>query len=121
MFAIGAIPYDSKEKVRRRILKATALGADLVEFRLDYWNGPMPDFSEEAELARRYGMDVIVTVRDPSEGGVRKIEWKKEAYELANELGCWCDVEAKLYPEPPCENSIASIHFSTNLLKAITN
>ena len=115
LYAVAAIPYDSQKKVERGILRAASIGADLVELRLDYWKGAMPDFGDQVNLARTYGMDVIVTVRDPSEGGVRRVEWKERALRLAKDLNCLCDVEAKLYSEPPCERTIASIHFFNEL------
>ncbi len=111
MLSVAAIPYDVESSVEERILRAASIGADLVELRLDYWKGDLPEFSRYVKLARTYGMDVIVTVRDPSEGGVRAVEWKGEALKIAKELNCWCDVEARLYSRPPCGKAIASIHF----------
>ncbi|UXD21435.1 3-dehydroquinate dehydratase [Ignicoccus pacificus DSM 13166] len=110
VFTIAAIPFKSPSFVESSIIKASALGADIVEFRLDYWQGDLPDFEPLVELAKTYGLSVLITVRDPSEGG-RKVPWKEEALKIANELGCLCDVEARLYNTLPCKKTILSVHY----------
>ncbi len=84
----------------------------MVELRLDYWQREgLPPFEEAARLARGYGMDVIVTVRHPREGGVWLPPWREEAYERAEGLKAICDVELKLSEGLPCERTVASVHY----------
>lgn len=79
---------------------------------MDYWTRKeTPPFLEMIELARNYGLDVIVTVRDPEEGGVWSPPWRGEAYEMASEAGAVCDVEVKKFKELPCDRAILSVHY----------
>jgi len=112
MYAVGAIPFTDEETVRDLIIKASALGADFVELRLDYWQKEEPPPLEGlVKLARTYGLGVIVTVRRPEEGGLWDPPWRDEAYRKADELGLVCDTEVKFSNELPCEKTILSVHF----------
>ena len=112
MMAIGTIPFKDYRLVKRYIIRAASLGAHAVEFRVDYWNfEEPPKIRQFVNLARTYGMEVIVTVRDPSEGGVSKKSWKDEFLKEADSLNCICDVEAKLYNHLPCRKTILSVHY----------
>ncbi len=115
MLAVAAIPFKEYSQVEKLIILAAKRGADLVEFRLDYWEGEnTPDFEYLVDLSRHYGMDVIITVRDPSEGGKRYVNWREDALKRASDVNCWCDIEAKNLVKDgvvPCKRTIASLHF----------
>jgi len=112
MYAVGAIPFTDEKAVRDLIIKASALGADFVELRLDYWRKEeSPPLERVAKVAKTYGLDVIVTVRRPEEGGLWSPPWREEAYQKANELGLVCDTEVKFSNELPCKRTILSVHF----------
>ena len=112
MYAVGAIPFTGAAEAKRLIIKASAMGADFVELRLDYWQKEeLPPFEEAAKLAKQYGLDVIVTVRHPKEGGVWSPPWRDEAYERADEMGLACDAELRLAKGVPCKRAILSAHY----------
>ena len=112
MWAVAAIPFKDPKEVMEKVMKAKELGADAVELRLDYWlRSDLPPFEEIAMKAKEFGLEVIVTVRNPAEGGEWVPPWREEAYKRANEMGLICDVEAKILKEPPCERTIASVHY----------
>ena len=57
------------------IEKARLGGADIVELRADYWAEPkIPDIIKVVEKARAAGLEVIVTARDPAQGGVNELD-----------------------------------------------
>lgn len=119
---VGAIPYDNISRVRTSILRASSLGADAVELRLDYWiHDSIPPFHEEVRLAKDYGLKVIITVRDPREGGQWNPPWKWEALKLANDMNVMCDVEARILASRnwhvPCKKTITSMHFFESISK----
>ncbi|NPA84599.1 MAG: type I 3-dehydroquinate dehydratase [Crenarchaeota archaeon] len=112
MYAVGSIPFTDPREVQNLIIKAAAAGADFVELRLDYWKEQTPPpLKGASELARGYGMGVIVTVRHPKEGGVWLPPWRDDAYRAADELGLVCDSELKFTDEVPCRKTILSVHY----------
>ena len=112
MWAVAAIPFKNPNEVMKKVVEAKDLGADAVELRLDYWlETSLPPFERIASRAKEMGLEVIVTVRNPAEGGEWVPPWREEAYRRANELGLICDVEAKIMKRMPCNRTIASVHY----------
>lgn len=112
MWAVAAIPFKDPKEAFEKVLEAKDLGADAVELRLDYWlETSLPPFEEIASKAKELGLEVIVTVRNPAEGGEWVPPWRDEAYKKADDMGLICDVEAKIMKKPPCKRTIASVHY----------
>uniref|UniRef100_A0A2T9WL94 3-dehydroquinate dehydratase n=2 Tax=Nanobsidianus stetteri TaxID=1294122 RepID=A0A2T9WL94_NANST len=91
----------------------SALDSDLVELRLDYLRRP-EDF--DPSLIDDIKDRVIVTVRDPSEGGIKEVDedWKASLYKKLHDMGVLYDVEARFLrkrKDIPFEGKIVSAHF----------
>jgi len=84
--------------------------ADLIELRLDYLGRLVP-----IEKLERFKNKIIVTIRDPSEGGVKAIDPKEKAEYLVelDKKGFLYDVEAKFAKmyNIPTRGKIVSIHY----------
>lgn len=106
---VVALPVRSLEDIKL----VPTLDSDLVELRLDYLERP-EDF--DPSLIEGIKDRVIVTVRDPSEGGVKGVdeEWKASLYKKLHDRGALYDVEARFLrrrKDVPFEGKIVSAHF----------
>jgi len=109
MKLVVALPVRSLEDVKL----VPTLDSDLVELRLDYLKRP-EDF--DPSLIEDIKDRVIVTVRDPSEGGVKEVDedWKASLYKKLHDMGVLYDVEARFLrkrKDIPFEGKIVSAHF----------
>ncbi|HLF06985.1 MAG TPA: type I 3-dehydroquinate dehydratase, partial [Thermoplasmata archaeon] len=93
---VASVPLTSLADLSS-VLKALEEGADLVELRLDY----LPELDLETlrkEILPKLPKDkVIITVRDPREGGVKPLS-NPDRFALlkaASEAGCCIDVEVR--------------------------
>ncbi len=105
---MASIPFRTLNDLER--LKET--GADLVELRLDYI-GSLQDF--DIEFIAPYREILILTVRDPSEGGVsnHSVESKLKFLRAAVSRGYLVDVEADFAEKNSFDTTgqIVSKHF----------
>jgi 3-dehydroquinate dehydratase-1 len=109
MKLVIALPVRSLEDLKL----VPTLDSDLVELRLDYLKKP-EDF--DLSLIEDIKDRVIVTVRDPSEGGVKEVDedWKASLYKKLHDMGVLYDVEARFLrkrKDIPFEGKIVSAHF----------
>ena len=109
MKLVIALPVRSLEDLKL----VPTLDSDLVELRLDYLKRP-EDF--DISLIEDIKDRVIVTVRDPSEGGVKEVDedWKASLYKKLHDMGVLYDVEARFLrkrKDIPFEGKIVSAHF----------
>jgi 3-dehydroquinate dehydratase-1 len=109
MKLVIALPVRSLEDLKL----VPTLDSDLVELRLDYLKKP-EDF--DLSLIEDIKDRVIVTVRDPSEGGVKEVDedWKASLYKKLDDMGVLYDVEARFLrkrKDIPFEGKIVSAHF----------
>ncbi|PVU71696.1 type I 3-dehydroquinate dehydratase [Candidatus Nanobsidianus stetteri] len=109
MKLVIALPVRSLEDIKL----VPTLNSDLVELRLDYLKKP-EDF--DLSLIEDIKDRVIVTVRDPSEGGVKEVDedWKASLYKKLHDMGVLYDVEARFLrkrKDIPFEGKIVSAHF----------
>lgn len=109
MKLVIALPVRSLEDIKL----VPTLNSDLVELRLDYLKKP-EDF--DLSLIQDIKDRVIVTVRDPSEGGVKEVDedWKASLYKKLHDMGVLYDVEARFLrkrKDIPFEGKIVSAHF----------
>jgi len=109
MKLVIALPVRSLEDLKL----VPTLDSDLVELRLDYLKKP-EDF--DPSLIEDIKDRVIVTVRDPSEGGVKEVDedWKASLYKKLDDMGVLYDVEARFLrkrKDIPFEGKIVSAHF----------
>ena len=109
MKLVIALPVRSLEDVKL----VPTLDSDLVELRLDYLKKP-EDF--DPSLIEDIKDRVIITVRDPSEGGVKEVDedWKASLYKKLHDMGVLYDVEARFLrkrKDVPFEGKIVSAHF----------
>jgi len=109
MKLVIALPVRSLEDLKL----VPTLDSDLVELRLDYLKRP-EDF--DISLIEDIKDRVIVTVRDPSEGGVKEVDedWKASLYKKLDDMGVLYDVEARFLrkrKDIPFEGKIVSAHF----------
>jgi 3-dehydroquinate dehydratase-1 len=88
-----AVSLDDKQYTLN-LKKAKTLGADAVEYRIDSFENLS---LEHCKNVLRYGKELnlvgILTVRDPKEGGKRKIENRLEYYEHLTPLVDFVDIE----------------------------
>jgi len=109
MKLVIALPVRSLEDLKL----VPTLDSDLVELRLDYLKKP-DDF--DLSLIEDIKDRVIITVRDPNEGGVKEIDedWKASLYKKLHDIGVLYDVEARFLrkrKDIPFEGKIVSAHF----------
>ena len=93
-----SIPVRDVEKSLELADKAISQGADLVEFRVDYYTAKKPEDYIDCVLAltRQFTKPKIVTLREVSEGGVNDIpsRVKITALRLLHNLDCtYVDIE----------------------------
>lgn len=104
---VASLPIRKEEDIQKI---PNFYDADLIELRLDYLGKLIP-----IEKLEKYKEKIIVTIRDPDEGGVNFIDPKEKAEYLAklNEKGFLYDVEAKFAKmyDVPTRNKIVSIHY----------
>lgn len=98
----------------RDLEKIVNINSDLVELRLDY-SSNLPD----VELLTKYKDKIIVTIRDPREGGVNRIDEgrKAEYLRVLYEKDILFDVEAAFVEryDIPYKNKIVSVHYFNEL------
>jgi len=109
MKLVIALPVRSLEDLKL----VPTLDSDLVELRLDYLKKP-DDF--DLSLIEDIKDRVIITVRDPNEGGVKEVDedWKASLYKKLDDMGVLYDVEARFLrkrKDIPFEGKIVSAHF----------
>ncbi|EOD42666.1 3-dehydroquinate dehydratase [Candidatus Nanobsidianus stetteri] len=109
MKLVVALPVRSLEDIKL----VPTIDSDLVELRLDYLERP-EDF--DPSLIEDIKDRIIVTVRDPSEGGVKKVDedWKASLYKKLHDMGVLYDVEARFLRKRndiPFKGKIVSAHF----------
>lgn len=107
---VASLPVYSEKDIER----VSEINSDLVELRLDY-STTLPN----AEKIIKYKDKVIVTIRDPKEGGVNKIDGEEKARYLnvLYEKGVLYDVEASFLEKHsvPYKNKIVSVHYFNEL------
>jgi len=87
-----SVPFTESDVLPRALGEGEA---DYVELRLDYFRGMLDQAL--LDLLRDYREKLILTVRDPAEGGFRRVEdrSKKDFLVKAMDMGFKCDVEAR--------------------------
>jgi 3-dehydroquinate dehydratase len=108
---VASLPVSGKDDLRL----VSEIEADLVELRLDYMKTLDVTPMELANLKEK----VIVTIRDPEEGGIHDVDCSAKAEflrELAS-LGVLYDVEARFLHkfQVPYVGKIVSAHYFTRL------
>ncbi|NPB07200.1 MAG: type I 3-dehydroquinate dehydratase [Aquificae bacterium] len=89
-----AVPLDD-ERFTERVRKAKALGADLIELRVDLFNDPsLPAVKKKLELVKKEGLGTILTVRAPEEGG-RELPNRGELIRELGPLSDYTDLELR--------------------------
>lgn len=106
---VASLPIRSFEDIQ----KVEKLNdADLIELRLDYMTSLPP-----VEMLEKYKGKIIVTIRDPSEGGVNYIDEnvKAEYLKELHKRNILYDVEARFAKKYkiPTEGKIVSAHYFT--------
>jgi 3-dehydroquinate dehydratase-1 len=106
---VVALQLRSLDDVR----KVGGIDADFVELRVDYLERPE---TFDPSVLEEFRDKVIVTIRDPSEGGVRKVDdgWKARTLKRLHDMGVKYDVEARFlrkFSDVPHEGEIVSVHY----------
>jgi len=104
---VASLPIRKEDDIQRI---PSFYDADLIEIRLDYLGKLIP-----IERLEKFKEKIIITIRDPSEGGVNLINPKDKAEYLGklDERGFLYDVEArfaKMY-KVSTKNKIVSVHY----------
>jgi len=109
MKLVVALPVKNLEDIKL----VPTIDSDFVELRLDYLKRP-EDF--DPSIIEDIKDRVIITVRDPNEGGVKKVDedWKASLYKKLYDMGVLYDVEVRFLKkrkDVPFERKIVSAHF----------
>ena len=104
---VASLPIRKEEDIQKI---PNFYDADLIEIRLDYLGKLIP-----IEKLEKFKEKIIVTIRDPCEGGINPIEPKEKTEYLTklNEKGFLYDVEARFAKmhNVPTRNKIVSVHY----------
>jgi 3-dehydroquinate dehydratase-1 len=118
-YVVASIPVKSLDDLK---IALSVKDADFVELRLDYYENPA-----EINYESLAGKKLIMTLREPSEGGFRDFdaETKKRLLRLWRDLGFVYDVELRFVEMwgVDYDNAIVSIHIFDDVppLSSIVN
>ena len=104
---VASITASTMDEARRDIDRASQVGADIVELRLDYWK-ERPDLNRLSSTCGLYELPMIITIRAKDEGGheggyFASLEEKRLEKERIESLerADYADFELKHYIEFP--------------------